>query len=229
MSAYNFLTVQSGSAKSGCKGFPFPIDKNTPPNTDFYPLTLPKGYRSVTPVTTASAARWVWRARRWTVTSNATVSNGTDSFGFPTGQLPDFFNNTDETEIVLATYGSQAHTETTAVYQIEFTLFLEVPGTPKLWLDGANHKPYLEIFGGLSTTDGAGNEGFLQIATREARLSGGIADGSFTGTVDGVNVTIYYLTSSGGTGSASVSTFAINPTTFWSWDGKFNTSTGNYA
>jgi hypothetical protein len=230
VSTYDFVAVNEAGLESGCSGFPFPIDIDTPANTDRYPIILPKGRRDVTPVTDPSLARIVGRTRRVTIASNAVVSNGTESFNFPAGELPDFLNRLDETEIVLGNYGAQVHAESATVgnliYQIEvqFCAF-----APKVWLDGTDHRPFVDIYGSMTTSDGAGNDAFLEVASRESRLSGGIADGSFTGSIDGVNLTFYYLILTGGTGSASISTFAVNFTTFWGWDGKYNTATGGYA
>jgi hypothetical protein len=229
VSTYNFLTVKDTGPDSGCSGMPFPFDEDTPADTTYYPLSLPLG-ETTTPgadpnVTDASIARWGWRARRWTLTTNAAASDGTTPVSFPGGELTDFSFRTDETEIVLVGYGAQLHSVSAGAASFGFELFGDP--APPCWLDGADYKPQIDLTGTLSISDGGGNVGLVEFSTRTVNLSNPPTS-SFTGTIDGVSVTIYVYAASSGAGSASMSTFALDPTTFWGWDGKFDTATGGY-
>lgn len=230
MSTYDFLTVIDTGPDSGGSGMPFPIETDTPTDTSYYPLTMPLGVNPDAPannpdILVPSVARWGWRARKWTLTTDATASDGTFSVSFPGGELIDVSGRTDEEEIVLVGYGTQLHSVSGFGYSFSFELFGDP--TPSCWFDDPDYRPQIDLVGELTSTDGGGNAATLELSTRTANLSGA-PTGSFTGTIDGVNVTIYYYITTSGAGSASISTFTLDPTTFWGWDSKYDTSTGDY-
>jgi hypothetical protein len=212
---------------------PFPIEVDTPTDTTYYPIAMPKGrnalYPGGVPVTDTSIARLGWRARFWTLTTDAIASDGSGSIFFPGGELNDLSGRTTESEIVLIGYGSQFHFVTDPTPGLSYLFNFEMFGdpNPKCWLDGSDYKPQIDTIGNLQIDDGGGNGGTVEFSTRAGSLSGA-PDGSFSGTLAGEAVTIYYILGSSGAGSSSISTFSLEPTTFWSWDGKYDTSTGDF-
>lgn len=234
MSTYNFLTVVDTGPDSGCSGMPFPIDPTTPADTSYYPIALPLGV-TTTPgadpdVLVPSVARWGWRIRRYTPNIGVTVSAGGIPASFPSVEMTESPSRTDETEIVLISYGQQLHTVSGAAagtsYSLSFGVFNDVP---KAWEDGDDYRPHLLFTGQVASSDGLGNSATLFFASREESLPSTVATGSITGQIDGANLTVYFETILEGDGTASLDSFSLAGSLFWSWDGKFDTATGDYA
>jgi hypothetical protein len=196
----------------GCSGFPFKIATSAP-SPEYYPIALA---RHDPDPTAPSCSKWSLRTRIWKPTTDGTAG----SVSIPSVNMTDFTGRTRELEIRQgAGAGTVFQTLSGTGYDLNFEMFGDP--LPKLWKDGTDYKPQINIAGSIN--DGMGNT--LEFNSVESELSGP-STGSITGKIDTKDIPIYMIA----TGTASMTSFELNPSEFWPYDYQgdpiYDTATG---
>lgn len=156
--------------------------------------TDPPGYPIVVPFD--DCIKWFWRIKIWKITTDATASSTSTmaSITLPSDNLDDAFMRTEELELVQPdVYINQSESfdpspGNTAF--VEIALFAGNPVfsllSPNVALVSGDYKPALVIDGTMTIDDAT-----VEFSSRSDRFSP--PSGDFMATVDGQDVTIYYL------------------------------------
>lgn len=175
-------------------------------------------------VSFAQTIKLFWRVRRWTVTS---------------GSLSFFLGGFSTTILAPGVIGGPAAAREIDLIQQgiayrlvddepRFTLFIfDGALRPNIKLDGTDLRPAIEAGGIINESNGS--DSVLIHYTQDA--SAITPTGSFTITLDGIVVTIYYEATLAGDGAFTFDNLVVDPVEFWPYaatDGSpiFNTTTG---
>lgn len=197
-------TAPASLTATGWSGFPFP----TPAGSDAdHPVDL-----SVPD----DCARWWWRIKNWKVTSTWTATFGSTVASFPNGTMDNSTNAGRELDLEQPSLlANHYFVKSNANSGVALSLFTILGAPAPCFKNGGVRSPAMALTSPSGPTLTRLFDGgfFVQFDFNPANLLA--VTGSFTGVVDGQNVTIYYDATTSAPTSFSVGSMVFEADGYW--------------
>lgn len=216
-------------ASSGHTGFPFGVVYGgTPAQPGYYPLALPLEAANSSAL---SCSKLYNRGKILRLDTDLSVTVNAVTTSATSADLIDVLGTSRELDLFSPDPADcYKHFQQSSTFvQIDVTFFLPTSGLDfKLWKDGSDFKPHININGTITAVDGSDTI----VINFDSNVGSGFPD-SIVGSLEGESITIYYevAISGGGTTDFTFSQFDLSFSEYWEYAARdaspiYNSSTG---